>query len=362
MPPPTAFDAYKQTQHFGALDGMRAIGVVLVIFDHYGGEHLKLLSGWLGVHVFFVMSGFLITTLLLREQEKLGQVSLMAFYVRRSFRILPVYYLILLIVTIQTKALGGESWEQLKHAFFYYATFLNEQKFVAPWKLSWTMGIEWKFYLVWPIVAFLLPLRPLLVMISAFATIAALGYFWSSPIVRAPHYIVLMLGAVIAILLHNQTTFKFFRWMMNPIASFVLMGCVVTMQLYGIHHIPGTAGGYGGALGVLLYGIVVALFLPTLFGTGVANEILRSRPFVFVGQRSYSLYLVQILAWQALVGMDPTMRVSPIGAILTTLVGLIFADVLYRYVEQPFISFGKRILQSRKLSSAKLNSPITSSA
>jgi len=109
MPPPTptAFDAYKQTQHFGALDGMRAIGVVLVIFDHYGGEHLKFLSGWLGVHVFFVMSGFLITTLLLREQEKRGQVSLTAFYVRRCFRILPVYYLILLIVTIQTKALGG---------------------------------------------------------------------------------------------------------------------------------------------------------------------------------------------------------------------------------------------------------------
>jgi peptidoglycan/LPS O-acetylase OafA/YrhL len=137
---------------------MRAIGVILVIFEHCGGKHFKWLSGWLGVHIFFVMSGFLITTLLLREQGKNGRVSLRDFYLRRIFRIFPVYYLILTVTIAQTHALGGESWIQLKHALPYYVTFLNEQHFVAPWKITWTMGIEWKFYLVWPALAFILPL------------------------------------------------------------------------------------------------------------------------------------------------------------------------------------------------------------
>src|SRR4030088_1441759 len=84
------FDAYRQLKHSDALDGMRAIGVLLVIFEHFAGERYKWLSGWLGVHIFFVMSGFLITTLLLREQERNGRVSLRDFYVRRVFRIMPV--------------------------------------------------------------------------------------------------------------------------------------------------------------------------------------------------------------------------------------------------------------------------------
>ena len=341
------FDEYKKIKHFDALDGMRAIGVLLVIFEHYAGDNFKWLSGWLGVHIFFVMSGFIITTLLLREQEKNGRVSFRDFYIRRIFRIFPVYYLILIITIVQTSAYGGESWEQMKDAWPYYATFLNEQKFVAPWKLSWTMGIEWKFYLVWPIILFLFPigLKHYIYMAAAtMATLLALGWFWSSPIVQAPHYTVLLLGAICAILLHHRKAFDILRLLMNPIASVLLMACLIAMQLYGIHHIPGTAGGYGGAQGILLYGIVVAIFMPTLIGSSPINQILKSQPFVFVGQRSYSLYLVQILAWQALVGMDPTMRVSPVGAILTVVVGLIFSDFLYRWVEVPMISIGKRLL------------------
>jgi len=68
------------------------------------------------------MSGFIITTILLREQVQ-KQTSLRDFYIRRAFRILPVYYLLLAIVVIQTYTLGGESWAQLKGAWFYYIFF-----------------------------------------------------------------------------------------------------------------------------------------------------------------------------------------------------------------------------------------------
>ncbi len=129
---------------------------------------------------------------------------------------------------------------------------------------------------------------------------------------------------------------------MNPVAGAVLLACVALMQVYGIH-VERIAGGYGGGQGVIVYGAVVAAFLPTLIGSGPINRILHSRPFVFVGQRSYSLYLIQILAGQALVGMNPYIQDSARKAILTALVGLVFSDVLYRWVELPMIAAGKRL-------------------
>lgn len=333
------YEQFHSMKHFGALDGMRAIGVIMVIFEHCGGEKFKFLSGWLGVHIFFVMSGFLITTLLLREQDKNGSVSLRDFYIRRVFRIVPVYYLILTITIAQSYILSGETWEQMKHAWFYFVMFLGEQKFVAPWKITWTMGIEWKFYLLWPFLAFLFPLGSKRIGLAISTIILILSLLWNNSIIQAPHYIILLLGALVAILLHYRSTFNIIRFIMNPFASFILAICVAVMQLYMIN-IPSISGGYGGAKGILLYGIIVSLFLPTLIGSNMINSILKSSAFSFVGKRSYSLYLIQILAWQSVFGMT-IVKESATKAILTVLVGLIFSDCLYRWVEIPMISVGK---------------------
>jgi peptidoglycan/LPS O-acetylase OafA/YrhL len=340
------FDAYRQLKHFDALDGMRAVGVLLVIFEHFAGARYKWLSGWLGVHIFFVMSGFLITTLLLREQERNGRVSLVDFYIRRAFRIMPVYYLVFAIVLVQTRALGGEDWNQLKHAWPFYALFLNELDFVAPWKITWTMGIEWKFYLVWPVILFLVPLGPKLKAVATLSSFAVLAWLWDSPI-KAPHYVVLLYGATIALLLHHRRAFEAMRWLMNPVAALLLLAAVIWMEVYGIR-IERFAGGYGGGRGVVLYGAVVALLLPTLFNGGIVSRVLRSRAFVFVGRRSYALYLVQIMAAQALVGMNPYVQESARKAALVAITGLVFADVLYRWVEVPMIALGKRLIARRR--------------
>jgi len=224
--------------------------------------------------------------------------------------------------------------------------FLTEQNFLGPWKLTWSMGIEWKFYLIWPLIVSLFTLRLNQMLVLTLATLLVLVYFWHSPIVKAVHYIVLLLGATCAILLHHNRTFNFLRFLMTPFASFIMAACVVSMQLYGVHNIPDSAGAYGGAQGILIYGIVVAFFMPTLIGSGLLNRMLRSPLMIFIGQRSYALYLVQILAWQALVGMIPSMRVSAIVAVLTLVVGCIFADILYRWVELRTISFGKRLISN----------------
>src|SRR5262245_32214375 len=93
--------------HFGALDGLRCISILAVIWAHGPGQRATLFllrSGALGVDLFFVISGFLITTLLLRERRSTGSVSLARFYARRSLRIFPLYYAVLAIYTIAVLA------------------------------------------------------------------------------------------------------------------------------------------------------------------------------------------------------------------------------------------------------------------
>ena len=129
---------------------------------------------------------------------------------------------------------------------------------------------------------------------------------------------------------------------METVIAAELLAVVIFMQVRGIR-VDWLAGGYGGGRGVVMYGVCVALFLPTLIGRGPIKWLLESGPFRFAGQRSYSLYLIQILAGQALVGMDPYITDGMRKAMLVAIVGLVFSDFLYRFVEVPMIAFGKRL-------------------
>ncbi|MEK8109623.1 acyltransferase [Micromonospora sp. M12] len=104
-------------RRFPALDGLRAVAAIMVFAFHYGGPSWKWLTGWIGVHLFFVLSGFLITTLLLREEHRYGRVSLRAFYLRRFFRIMPVYLLVLFL-TWGLARLSGSA-EAIEHLMKY---------------------------------------------------------------------------------------------------------------------------------------------------------------------------------------------------------------------------------------------------
>src|SRR4051812_205088 len=91
---------FLSTKYFASLDGLRAISILSVIFYHVPELRPYWRTGYLGVHLFFVISGFLITTLLLREKARYGSVSLRSFYIRRTLRIFPAYYLTLVLFLI----------------------------------------------------------------------------------------------------------------------------------------------------------------------------------------------------------------------------------------------------------------------
>jgi peptidoglycan/LPS O-acetylase OafA/YrhL len=106
--PALSFEAFQARKHMLALDGLRALAILGVLLHHTRGKPFALLHGFRGVWVFFVLSGFLITTLALREASRTGRVDLRAFFIRRAFRIFPLYYLVLIAYMVWVFVLGME--------------------------------------------------------------------------------------------------------------------------------------------------------------------------------------------------------------------------------------------------------------
>lgn len=147
-----------QSEYYKSLDGLRAIAILLVIFAHFGINNFLLrfnlkINGTIGVHIFFVLSGFLITTVLLKKKLKHGRISLSDFYIRRLLRIVPLAYLFLLVLIIISAAYRPMS---SKMDFLYAFLFLKNlpvknQPFTAQ---LWSLSVEMQFYMVIPFLLF----------------------------------------------------------------------------------------------------------------------------------------------------------------------------------------------------------------
>ena len=143
--------------YFPALDGVRAYCVLLVMFDHLksNGHGPGWIDGHLGVDLFFVISGFLITTLLVREHHFTGHIDRRAFFLRRVFRIVPVYLMVMLLYVLVLQAPSQAArWVQFRAGLPWFVTLMNE--FAREpgrgtvFLQTWSLGVEEKFYLVWP--------------------------------------------------------------------------------------------------------------------------------------------------------------------------------------------------------------------
>ena len=157
------YDHFRARPYFAELDGLRAISVLMVVSVHLKYPQVWNLSGHLGVRIFFILSGFLITTLALREEARRGYLSVGGFMIRRSFRIFPLYYLTLLLYLVVLLLTGRPEQKEaivgvLPAFAFYYpeVPYFYEWFPVRPFDHAWSLGIEEKFYLVWPIVMFVL--------------------------------------------------------------------------------------------------------------------------------------------------------------------------------------------------------------
>lgn len=350
-----------------SLDGLRALSIALVIVGHVQtariGEAASrshplsviLGNGPFGVSVFFVISGFLITTLLLRELDRSDTISLRGFYWRRAFRILPAYAAYLAVVA----ALGASGHISVApREFAAAATFTkNYTPWQSSWSLlhTWSLSVEEQFYLLWP--------TALLFAGRNRARRIAIGIILLSPIIRVANYAIfggvqpglwemlhtradaLMFGCLGA-LEYDSQSFRDRCLRAFPLL-FALIPFVFVVQ-------PLITARFGGSLlytvGYTFEGITILLSMLWVIEhpASVVGRLLNSRIVAHVGVISYSLYL-----WQQLM-LDPAY--FP-GRVPLCIAGIfVAAELSYHLVEQPMLRWRER------LSAAKLPTVLASDA
>ncbi|GAA3134237.1 peptidoglycan/LPS O-acetylase OafA/YrhL [Kribbella aluminosa] len=357
---PLSHRDYLALKRFPALDGLRAIAALLVVFFHNNGPDW--LQGWIGVQIFFVISGFLITTLMLREEDRNGRISFRDFFVRRVFRILPMYFVILgvtLVIqlrhgTVATTAPGSELPK--------YLLFLNEFGHGGLYGQSWTLGVEQKFYLLWPLLAFApgiaaragrSSLRIGLSLGLMAISLAAVPFTLADDPKGWPaHYFSILIGCLLAILLHHPTTYALLRPLTRPWVASVAAGTFLGVHL-GVRHFVAEidrhhlAGDVAGVIAITpLYAAVTAvILLPALIANAVPQRLLSSRVMVFLGERSYSIYLIQNLASDLVIALCPSLRTSPLLVLVVIPATVALSHFTCQWVERPMIRFGQSKLK-----------------
>jgi len=349
---PLNYPSFDQARYFPALDGLRALAVTLVMCNHLSAPVPAWLHGYLGVEIFFVLSGFLITTLLLRERLDHGRVSLAGFYLRRFFRIVPVYFLTIALYYVAVRVLDDDlKAAQFDVALPWLLTFMREYAPAAAGNVmghAWTLGVEEKFYLLWPLLLIALyPFQRRGLVLLALISVAALVLV--GPLARA--YAGLLTGVLLALGIGAATR----PGRLPAVPQFVLlMFAALAYLLVGVD--PAFDPLFGAAMALLMGSL--------LLRTSLLRQLLEHPWLVFVGRRSYSMYLIHVLAANAVSQLAPPALNSHwlVALAGTFAISLAGASVLYVVVEKPCIRFGRtlaaRAAQAPRAASAESAAPL----
>ena len=339
------------------LDGWRGIAISLVLLEHltvYGKHPLPL--GSLGVDVFFVLSGYLITSRLLIEQDETGGISLRKFYMRRAFRILPPVCLYLFAIAVLKLFLhrADVTGSQITAALFF---FRNYQFVAHPAGLLtlqfWSLAIEEHFYLFWPVTLVLLGRRKGLLFASVLAIASAAWRLalethaglsalvgcatQAQAILRTDARLDgLLVGCGLALLLRKEAVQRFI-YRNFPTEAPVVLLIAVFADRHRTHGQP-----------ALTTYILVALLLASslVVKEGISYRALNLKPLVWLGGISYSVYIWQQVFLLHLPGdlLLGVLNRFPLSLACVLLV----AWASYRFVEQPSIAWGSRAMRARQ--------------
>lgn len=336
------------------LDGLRALSILLVLLGHMSGTPnfptvpLFGLYANFGVRVFFIISGFLITSLLLKEMRKTGRISLKDFYTRRVLRIFPAFYTFLVVVC----ALSLGAVIQLRpHDLLFAFTYLMNFHFDHSWHVGhlWSLAVEEQFYLLWPaVVALCSRKRALQIAAGVFimSPFARLAVYYFTPSLR--HGIghmfptvadALAIGCFLAgtrDLLHTQ---RWYMRLLEPRSFAVISAIAVLANL--LQDWPRIYMAFGES--IMNVCIAICIDRCMTFASGKVGRILEWRPVTFIGVLSYSLYI-----WQQLFLNRSSAALVCTFPLNLIMVGL-FALGSYYLVEQPFLKLKERFSTSASI-------------
>ncbi len=359
------FERYLERKRINDLDGLRAIAVLLVITVHMQDRVWDRLHGALGVVIFFVLSGYLITMLALREEKARGKLDFAAFYIRRTFRIFPLYYFVLAtyaVLILGLKVSPGKA-QVFVHSLPYYLLYFQEIPFFRgagqnssfPFYQSWSLGIEEKFYLIWPMIAFgaLALAKSLRAIVTAVIILVFVFSPTLFPFIRwyaLENYAYILMGALLAVILENREGFEFVQ-RMGDVGLAVVLSALIALQFSRLQANPRP---YARSA----YAVVVMLLVGILVIREGRIQRFLSKPLLgFLGELSYGIYLVHILCLNVAEKAFPPGKGLAVPAyILTCLLSIMVAYILHRTVEKPMIhlgrTFSQRLLKKRILVTA----------
>lgn len=351
--------AYLRAARFPSLDGLRFLSIVPVIWHHSTSGPIDgvLGKGPVGVELFFAISGFLITTLLLRERSAAGEISIRGFYARRALRIFPLYYAVLGLYVLRAASLppGAPARAHFFESLPFWATYTSNWlvDFSVPhpvlFAFGWSLATEEQFYLLWPWIVrstrgWLFPSAVALLLFAADQCVergllvAALAPGGLGRRMVASIASPICLGALLAYVLHFKRSFAIASLLLGGRASAPLLLLSIGALLH--------------AGGVPLVAVQVALVL--LVGACCVrpdhglSALTDAAPIRWIGTVSYGMYMIHVSAITAVKWLLPeAWRPAPLVFALAFFVTLGLAGASHRWFERPFLRIGDRFRAPR---------------
>ncbi|WP_158251225.1 acyltransferase family protein [Cryobacterium sp. Y11] len=352
-----------RTGRLAGLDGLRALAVLAVVVYHFLPTLLP--GGFIGVDVFFVISGFLITGLLVSEHTRTGHISLRRFWQRRARRLVPALIPLILISCTVAFLIGGDVLVGLGAQLFGATTFgynwvsiatdasyfsANEPELL---RNLWSLAVEEQFYLVWPLLLLVvLQIRRVRVRLAVVTALFVASAIWMGVLYQPgsdptrvyygsdTHSFGLFAGAALALLLRRPSGHRNELPRLRP---WLGGAAIVTLVVFAIWLPEDGSVTYRGGLVAVSLATTLAIWAGVRGGR--FGQLLDSRPLRYIGERSYGIYLwhwpilvlLQVL-WPA---SSPESSLVPI-ALLATAITVVAAAISYRWLEMPIRRIGMR--------------------
>ncbi len=352
---------FRGVRSFGSLDGLRCLSITAVVWQHSATlptwmQDITLFRrGFLGVDLFFVISGFLIVTLLLREREKRGRIALPNFYARRFLRIFPLYYGVLaaFLVFYWLRPGGSGAAPFLRDLPFLLLYLTNWVEASGMLAITWSLAAEEQFYLLWPPIERFVPRFALaaLALLLIGSQLIQLGWIdgflmrtlgWSPDeptMLREATFTPICLGVLLAHALHQGPSFdriaRLLGWRLAPLVLLVaiVLGCALT---------PADLRGWPRPFLQCLMLLLIASCV--VREDHVLSRFLEWKPVARIGALSYGIYLLHHIGLGIankaleLAGLSVPFGDLLLGFPLTWAL----CELSYRFYETPFLELKKR--------------------
>lgn len=357
----------KHTHYYPALDGLRGVAILLVVFLHVFDFLNYFFFGWLGVDLFFVLSGFLITEILLKTVDKPN--FLRNFYMRRILRIFPLFYLTLIICLLvlpQIKSIPLSFDYYTKNQLWFW-TYLQNWLYVFKQphdnKIllhTWSLAVEEQFYLVWPAIVLFVRKPKTLLAIAIFALIGvgvARYVIWSFSVQDLAYSSLytftridgLCIGCILALLMHINPGF-----LKKYTALIILLMAAINFTFYFINNQISFSLPYLAFVGyttfAVLFGILV--YEAVIGESKIIRIIFNNGILKFFGKISYGLYVyhwpVYILLFPFFLGLLfnkfslPYLYAKIGSAIIVFILAVLLSLFSYHFFEKQFLRLKKR--------------------